>query len=193
MRSNKSALCTLSLFFVLASSCAGAEESPAPSASGAAAAPVAVDREVDRDAIQRTLDDWHAAAASADEARYFGHLTEDAVFLGTDATERWNPQQFLEYSHPHFERGRAWTFRSIRRDVMFAEDAADVAWFDEDLDTEGLGPCRGSGVLRRVEAGRWKIAQYNLALTVPNERFGEVRALLTADPPAADAGGDSAE
>src|SRR6266545_7462239 len=33
------------------------------------------------------LDDWHAAAAAADEARYFAHFATDAVFLGTDATE----------------------------------------------------------------------------------------------------------
>ena len=34
-------------------------------------------------AISRVLDDWHAAASAADEQRYFGHFTPDAVFLGT--------------------------------------------------------------------------------------------------------------
>ena len=39
--------------------------------------------------IGRELDDFHDAAAHADEARYFGHFAAGAVFLGTDATERW--------------------------------------------------------------------------------------------------------
>jgi hypothetical protein len=59
----------------------------------------------------------------------------------------------------------------------------DVAWFDEALDTRNLGPARGSGVLERGADGTWRVAQYNLTITVPNERFDEVRALLA--PPAA--------
>lgn len=37
---------------------------------------------------------------------------------------------------------------------MFTDGAPDVGWFDEDLDTEGLGRCRGSCVVRRAEGGR---------------------------------------
>ena len=37
------------------------------------------------DAVGRTIDDFHDAAAHADKARYLGHLTEDAVFMGTRA------------------------------------------------------------------------------------------------------------
>jgi hypothetical protein len=40
-----------------------------------------------------------------------------------------------------------------------------------------MGPCRGSGVLVR-EAGAWKIAHYNLALTVPNAKLRAVREVL---------------
>ena len=54
----------------------------------------------------------------------------------------------------------------------------DVAWFDEDLDAANLGPARGSGVLVRGDDGVWRIAHYNLAITVPNERFDRVRAVL---------------
>lgn len=135
-----------------------------------------------RSAIGAVLDDWHDAAARADEERYFGHFTDDAVFLGTDATERWDVAAFREYAHPHFARGRAWAFRATRRDVIVR---GDVAWFDEDLHTENLGPARGSGVLVRGEDGAWRIAHYNLTITVPNERFAEVRDLLASDPPAA--------
>lgn len=106
-------------------------------------------------AIAAVLDDWHDAAASSDEARYFDHFADDGVFLGTDATERWDVAAFRAYAHPHFEAGRGWTMRSVRRDVVVE---GHLAWFDEDLATARLGPCRGSGVLR-WDGERWRIAQ----------------------------------
>jgi hypothetical protein len=63
------------------------------------------------------------------------------------------------------------------------DGAGRLAWFDEDRATERLGPCRGSGVLRREGDGAWKIVQYNLAVTVPNEKFDAVRAVLEAAAP----------
>lgn len=132
-----------------------------------------------RAAIDAVLDDWHAAAAASDEGRYFGHFAEGGVFLGTDATERWDVEAFRAYAHAPFEAGRGWVMRSVRRDVVVR---GDTAWFDEDLDTRNLGPSRGSGVLVR-EGGAWRIAQYNLTITVPNERFADVRALLASPAP----------
>jgi len=137
------------------------------------------DGQAARLAVAAVLDDWHDAAAKADEARYFGHLSDDAVFLGTDASERWDKAAFRAYSHPHFAKGKAWAFRAVRRDIVVRHDV-DIAWFDEDLATANLGPARGSGVLVR-RAGRWQIAQYNLALTIPNERFDLVKAATTAE------------
>jgi SnoaL-like domain len=128
--------------------------------------------------VAAVLDDWHDAAAHADEARYFGHFAPAGVFLGTDATERWDVPAFRAYAHPHFAEGRAWTFHAVGRHVAFSDDGR-VAWFDEALATERLGPARGSGVLVRGPSG-WAIAQYNLALTVPNERFADVKKLLEA-------------
>jgi hypothetical protein len=58
----------------------------------------------------------------------------------------------------------------------------DLAWFDE-ISRRATAVPRGRGVLERDASGTWHIAQYNLALTIPNERFGGVRALLgTAAP-----------
>ena len=118
-------------------------------------------------AIGGALDAWHAAAAAADEEKYFYYFTPDAVFLGTDASERWTRDEFRKWAHPYFAKGKAWSFKSVSRWITFAPDHT-VAWFDEALDTRNMGPCRGSGVLVATNAG-WKIAQYNLSITIPND------------------------
>ncbi len=117
-------------------------------------------------AIDTVLDDWHRAAASADEARYFGHFAANGVFMGTDATERWTVAEFRQWAKPQFQRKAAWSFTPRDRHVSFSADGS-TAWFDEMLDTPNLGVCRGSGVLVR-ERGEWKIAQYNLSVAIPN-------------------------
>lgn len=129
--------------------------------------------------IAQVLDAWHGAAAAADEESYFSLLSEDAVFLGTDATERWDKKAFREFAHPFFAKGKAWSFRAVRRSVMVA-DSGRIAWFDEDLDTPNLGPARGSGVMVQ-RGGAWRIAHYNLAITIPNDRFDEVKELLASE------------
>jgi SnoaL-like domain len=124
-------------------------------------------------AVAAVLDDWHAAAAAADEARYFRHFTPDAVFLGTDGTERWTAEEFRRYAHPYFVSGSAWTFKPAGRHIAFSPNGS-VAWFDEALDTPNLGPARGSGVLVRIK-GAWKIAHYNLSVPIPNALMKEVK------------------
>ncbi|ABF86675.1 conserved hypothetical protein [Myxococcus xanthus DK 1622] len=124
-------------------------------------------------AITAVLDDWHQAAAAADEARYFGHFTDDAVYLGTDATERWTRDEFRAWAKPYFSKGKAWNFKATSRHIFLSKDGA-VAWFDEALDTPNLGPSRGSGVLVK-DAGTWKIAQYNLSIPIPNDVLPEVK------------------
>jgi len=114
-----------------------------------------------------TLDDFHEAASKGDEATYFAILPDDAVFLGTDATERWTGKQFREFAMPYFERGPAWIYVPLRRWITLSADGA-FAWFDEVLDNEGYGECRGSGVLER-RAERWVVRQYNLTVPVPND------------------------
>lgn len=118
-------------------------------------------------AIGGVIDAWHAAAAAADEEKYFSYFTADAVFLGTDATERWTRDEFRKWAHPYFARGKAWTYKSTARWISFAPDRR-VAWFDELLENAHYGTCRGSGVLVATNGG-WKIAQYNLSIPIPNE------------------------
>jgi len=115
--------------------------------------------------VNRVVDDWHRAAAAADEERYFGAMAPEFVFLGTDAKERWDRESFRSFAHPYFAKGKAWTFTPRHRNVVVH---GDVAWFDESLDSASYGECRGTGVLRRID-GAWKLAHYNLTIPIPNE------------------------
>ncbi|WP_339937921.1 nuclear transport factor 2 family protein, partial [Undibacterium luofuense] len=65
-------------------------------------------------AIHAMLDQWHNDAARADRA-YFDKLTENAVFIGTDPDERWTRAEFIKWSEPFFQRGKAWTFHVRQR------------------------------------------------------------------------------
>jgi len=121
-----------------------------------------------------TLDAWHKAAANADEKAYFGAMAPEFVFLGTDATERWDLASFREFAHPYFAKGKAWTFVPRDRHVI---THGDVAWFDEKLDSATYGECRGSGVLRKIK-GQWKIAHYNLTIPIPNDLAKAVVAMI---------------
>lgn len=142
-----------------------------PGSPGQAPAP----RKHDADLL---LDDWHLAAAQADEARYFGHLAETAVFLGTDASERWTKAEFRAWAAPYFKRGRAWSFRAVARHWSFGADGR-TAWFDEVLDTPNMGPARGSGVVVR-EGRTWRIVQYNLTVPIPNPLMKSVKEMIEA-------------
>ena len=141
-----------------------------------AAGEAAVDREALAREAASTLDALHAAAAAADEARYFAHFAPDGVFLGTDASERWTVAEFRAYAHPHFAAGRGWTYRATARHVDLAADGS-WAWFDELLQNAKLGTCRGSGALRR-EGGAWRVVQYDLSIPIPNPLAEDVAAQI---------------
>lgn len=121
--------------------------------------------------IGEVVDAWHLAAAEADFDAYFNILTEDAVFIGTDAAEVWDKAKFMTFSKPYFDKGKAWSFTSKQRNV-YIDASGEIAWFDELLDT-WMQLCRGSGVLKKVN-GTWKISHYVLSLTIPNEEIQKV-------------------
>ena len=129
-------------------------------------------KETERETIDSVLDNWHRAAAEADFESYFGAMTDNAVFIGTDATENWSKAEFMEFSKPYFDRGKAWNFKAVERHI-YVSDEGTIAWFDELLDT-WMELCRGSGVLLK-ENGEWKIGHYVLSIAVPNE---QVEALI---------------
>jgi ketosteroid isomerase-like protein len=120
-------------------------------------------------AINHTLDQLHDAASKADGARYFKLFTDDAVYIGTDAAERWTIAQFRAYAEPYFAKGTGWTYKPRSRHVIVADIPCHcIAWFDELLDSQSYGTSRGTGVLA-LENGSWKIKQYALTFPIPND------------------------
>ena len=129
------------------------------------------DRSVSEKEISQLLDDWHLAATKADFNSYFGYLSDESIFMGTDATEHWSKTEFKNFAKPYFDRGRAWNFKALERHIFFSP-SGETAWFDELLETQ-MKICRGSGVLRKYD-GNWKIDQYVLSMTIPNDNTDSV-------------------
>lgn len=121
--------------------------------------------------INKLLDNWHQAAADGNFNAYFGAMSTDAIYIGTDATENWDMEKFKAFAKPYFDKGKAWDFKALERNIYVSADGK-IAWFDELLDT-WMKICRGSGVLRKEKNGEWKIVHYVLSITVPNDMIGE--------------------
>jgi hypothetical protein len=120
--------------------------------------------------VHAVLDSFHAAAARADFDAYFGFMDTASVFMGTDATEYWNKQEFMDWSRPFFDNKKAWSFTALERH-LYHDSGSQTVWFDELLQTQ-MKICRGSGVLT-LRDGHWKIRQYVLSMTMPNEQIGK--------------------
>jgi ketosteroid isomerase-like protein len=129
--------------------------------------------------VNGVLVSWHFAAAHGSYDYYFALMTDDSIFLGTDATERWTKAEFMEYAKEPFADGEGWTYTPQAFHVDFSDDGR-TAWTDEILKNEKYGLLRGTGVLVR-ENGGWKIAHYSLTFLVPNEKAGQVVKII-ADP-----------
>lgn len=123
------------------------------------------------DQINTLLNNWHKDAANANFKNYFDAMDTESTFIGTDATENWNKTQFEAFAKPFFDRGKAWNFTSLQRNIYFSNDNS-TAWFDELLSTQ-MKICRGSGVLIKTENG-WKIKHYVLSMTIPNDNTDAV-------------------
>lgn len=129
--------------------------------------------EVSEEKINSILENWHAGAANANFEDYFALMANDGVFIGTDATENWQNTAFRKFSKPYFDKGKAWNFTTLERNIYTSVNG-QTAWFDELLDTQ-MGICRGSGVLERVNE-EWKIKHYVLSIAIPNEFVSEITA-----------------
>lgn len=116
-------------------------------------------------ALNSLIDGLHRDASAGNFDTYFARYADDAVFMGTDKSERWTINDFKAYAAPAFADGHGWTYEVIERNW---EGDSDIRWFDEILFNEKLGHCRGTGVVEKVD-GSWKISHYSLTLLIPNE------------------------
>ena len=121
--------------------------------------------------INTIMDRWHEDAAESNFDAYFGAMSNDGVFIGTDALENWTVSEFKEFSKPFFEEKNTWDFKPLERNI-YGDSAKNIVWFDELLDT-WMGICRGSGVLMKNKKD-WKIVHYVLSVVIPNENIKEV-------------------
>ncbi|MBT1444888.1 nuclear transport factor 2 family protein [Shewanella sp. JM162201] len=118
------------------------------------------------------LDALHRHAAHADWPAYFALYSQDAVFIGTDASERWNMGEFRRYAEPT----KGWDYQPTVRHFI---ERGEMLIFDELLTNAKYGTTRGTGAMVLTEEG-WKVVQYHLSIPVPNEVAKEVTATISA-------------
>ncbi|ASE60546.1 hypothetical protein CEQ15_02985 [Chryseobacterium indologenes] len=133
--------------------------------------------EKEKSGISTMLDAFNVAAAKADYTTYFNYFADESTFIGTDATEVWDKKAFMLWAKPHFDKKRTWNFTALKRNIYFSKDGK-LAWFDELLDTQ-MKICRGSGVVEKIN-GNWKVKQYVLSMTIPNDVVDKVVAEKSA-------------
>ncbi|WP_160136936.1 nuclear transport factor 2 family protein [Chryseobacterium sp. c4a] len=133
--------------------------------------------EKEKSEIGSMLDAFNVAAAKVDYTGYFNFFADESTFIGTDATEVWNKKEFMVWAKPHFDKKKTWNFTALKRNIHFSKDGK-LAWFDELLDTQ-MKICRGSGVVEKIN-GQWKVKQYVLSMTIPNDVVDKVVAEKTA-------------
>ena len=124
----------------------------------------------DQHDIDALIDGLHKDAHEGNFDSYFSRYSSDAIFLGTDKTERWTIEEFKAYARPAFNDGHGWTYSVVERNW---EGSGDMRWFDEILFNEKLGHCRGTGVVQLIN-NEWKISHYALTMLIPNEIAVEV-------------------
>ena len=127
-----------------------------------------------KEKVDKLLNNWHQAATDAHFKDYFSTLNVASVFIGTDATENWTKKQFEAFSKPYFDKGKAWDFKTLERNIYIGKHK-EIVWFDELLST-WMGTCRGSGVLEKTDT-TWTLKHYVLSVPIPNE---DIQAVIAA-------------
>ena len=121
--------------------------------------------------LDEVLNNWHQAASDADFESYFALMTNESIFIGTAPGERWSKEAFMAFSKPYFDKGKAWDFKALERNI-YLNDAGNFAWFDENLQTN-RGTFRGSGILEKI-GKEWTMHHYVLSVPIPNDDMNEV-------------------
>jgi ketosteroid isomerase-like protein len=127
--------------------------------------------QADKLQIDAVLDGLHKSASVADWHNYFDSYHKDAVFLGTDGSERWGMEEFKQYA----KASQGWHYEVKQRKLL---QINDIIVFDEALHSPSYGKCRGTGALVQTKDG-WKVAQYHLTFPIPNDKAKEITQVLS--------------
>ena len=130
-----------------------------------------IDKSELKNVINKIVDNWHKAATETNDSIFFNSMAENSIYIGTDKNELWTKKEFYNFAINYFERGKAWDFKPIERNIYFSNNN-EIIWFDEKLDT-WMGVCRASGVMKQIEK-EWKIVHYHLSMTIPNEKVKDI-------------------
>ena len=65
--------------------------------------------------LDALIDGLHQDAHEGNFQTYFDRYSVDAIFLGTDKTERWSIEEFKAYAEPAFADGHGWTYEVVER------------------------------------------------------------------------------
>ncbi|MBB1318103.1 nuclear transport factor 2 family protein [Shewanella sp. SR43-4] len=124
----------------------------------------------DSQAVSALLNQLHESAAAADWTTYFSLYHPQAVFIGTDKSERWDMLEFERYAKPT----QGWRYDVKSRHLLQIDD---TIVFDEQLYSPEYGISRGTGALVQTVDG-WKIAQYHLSFPIPNDKAKRITSLI---------------
>jgi hypothetical protein len=129
--------------------------------------------------IEEVLNAHHLAAARGHLEDFFGCFHVQGNYLGTDVSENWKVEEFIDFCRPYFGRPKgAWTFTPIpgtRKFILFPDEAtASFATFDEQMMSADFKvTTRGTGTVVRVRetdgSSYWLILSYHLSFNVPND------------------------
>lgn len=129
--------------------------------------------------VNTFMDEWHRDVANTRLDAFFNKMAPDAYYLGTQYDEHWNKKEFYTFCKPYFDRGKAWDFKPVSRNVYYTSDSSDV-YFDEVLET-WMGLCRGSGIID-ASGDSLLIRQYVLSVSISNQLVKDFVELVKSDP-----------
>jgi len=125
--------------------------------------------DADRAAVIARSMIFHDAAARADEARYFAHFGRKASFLGTDADGAVGRARSARTRTRISRRARRGSMKSVERHVEFDASGRVALVRRAPHHGEARAGARKAACWcgDAEDASGWKIAQYNLSITVP--------------------------
>lgn len=121
---------------------------------------------VELQSIQRVLTAHLEAVATKNVDLLRNSFTPYALFVGTDDSERWSLDHLANILAG---TKNGWDMTACTSRTIQPTPLAGMVTFFETIVHEKYGPLRGSGLLVRGTDWEWRIAQYVLSFSVPNE------------------------